>query len=173
MGIRDKCDSGRKTAAGEPSSISRPIVIRAHDFSSAKFDERTVMLCDQCEKEFHVGCLRRSGLCDLKELPKDKWFCCDDCSRIHIALQNSVSLGPKIVPASLSHIILKKHGDKGLFIDGAEDDIQWRILSGKSRYPEHLPFLSRSAAIFRVSYYCTRNSTHFHAYLKGSDDTKF
>ncbi|XP_062118172.1 uncharacterized protein LOC133831774 isoform X2 [Humulus lupulus] len=165
---RDKCDSGRKTAAGEPSSISRPIVIRltrvvkapeieiggcvvcrAHDFSSAKFDERTVMLCDQCEKEFHVGCLRRSGLCDLKELPKDKWFCCDDCSRIHIALQNSVSLGPKIVPASLSHIILKKHADKGLFIDGAEDDIQWRILSGKSRYPEHLPFLSRSAAIFR------------------------
>ncbi|KAF4385340.1 hypothetical protein G4B88_026623 [Cannabis sativa] len=168
LSCKDKCDPGRKTAAGEPSSISRPIVIRltrvvkapeiqiggcvvcrAHDFSSAKFDERTVMLCDQCEKEFHVGCLRSSGLCDLKELPKDKWFCCDDCSRIHIALQNLVSLGPKTVPASLSHVIFKKHADKGLFIDGAEDDIQWRILSGKSRYPEHLPFLSRSAAIFR------------------------
>ncbi|XP_062086323.1 uncharacterized protein LOC133792432 [Humulus lupulus] len=38
---------------------------------------------------------------------------------------------------------------KDFFIDGAEDDIQWRILSGKSRYPGHLPFLSRSAAIFR------------------------
>ena len=136
----------------------------------------------QCEKEYHVGCLRSSGLCDLKvslkrwkiytnlyllvyllllyflllgilmqELPKDKWFCCDDCSRIHMALQNSVSIGAEIVPASLSHMILRKHADKGLFIDGAEGDIQWRILSGKSRYPEHLPFLSRSAAIFRVS----------------------
>ncbi|POO02411.1 Autoimmune regulator [Trema orientale] len=165
---KDKCDPGRKTASGEPSSISRPIVIRltrvvkapemeiggcvvcrGHDFSAAKFDERTVMLCDQCEKEFHVGCLRSSGLCDLKELPKDKWFCCDDCSRIHLALQNSVSVGAEIVPASLSHVILRKQANKGLFIDGAEHDIQWRILSGKSRYPEHLPFLSRSAAIFR------------------------
>lgn len=165
---KDKSDSGRKAAAGESSSISRPIVIRltrvvkapeieiggcvvcrGHDFSSAKFDERTVMLCDQCEKEFHVGCLRKSGLCDLKELPKDKWFCCDDCSRIHMALQNSVSIGAEIVPTSSSCMILRKHADKGLLVDGAADDIQWRILSGKSRYPDHLRFLSRSAAIFR------------------------
>lgn len=165
---KDKSDSGRKTAAGESSTISRPIVIRltrvvkepeieiggcvfcrAHDFSSAKFDERTIMLCDQCEKEFHVGCLRKSGLCDLKELPRDKWFCCDDCNRIHMALHNSVSIGAEIVPASLSCTILRKHVDKGLLIDGMETDIQWRILSGKSRFPEHLPFLSRSAAIFR------------------------
>ncbi|XP_061963368.1 uncharacterized protein LOC133688013 isoform X3 [Populus nigra] len=41
-------------------------VCRAHDFSGDTFDDRTVILCDQCEKEFHVGCLRESGLCDLK-----------------------------------------------------------------------------------------------------------
>ncbi|KAF3454212.1 hypothetical protein FNV43_RR04659 [Rhamnella rubrinervis] len=164
---KDKFDP-KKTASGESSNISRPIVIRLtrvvkapgfeiggcvvcrdHDFSAAKFDERTVMLCDQCEKEFHVGCLRKAGLCDLKELPKDKWFCCDDCRRINMALQNSVSIGAEIVPSSLSCAIIRKHADKGLFIDGVMGDVQWRILSGKSRYPEHLPFLSRSAAIFR------------------------
>ncbi|KAH7519154.1 hypothetical protein FEM48_Zijuj08G0005600 [Ziziphus jujuba var. spinosa] len=166
---KDKFDPGKKTAAGESSNIARPIVIRltrvvkapgfdiggcvvcrGHDFSAAKFDERTVMLCDQCEKEFHVGCLRNTGLCDLKELPKDKWFCCDDCKMIHMSLQHSVSIGAEIVPPSLSYAMIRKHAERGLFVDGAMgDDVQWRILSGKSRYPEHLPFLSRSAAIFR------------------------
>ncbi|KAK9290195.1 hypothetical protein L1049_008361 [Liquidambar formosana] len=164
---RDKFGPGRKAAAGESSGISRPLIIRLtrvvkapeaetggcvvcrhHDFSVAKFDDRTVMICDQCEKEFHVGCLRNEGLCDLKELPKDKWFCCDDCRRIHEDLQNLVYNGAEMIPASLSNTINRKHVEKG-YADGAVDDFQCRILSGKSRFPEHLPFLSRAAAIFR------------------------
>ncbi|KAI4300142.1 hypothetical protein L6164_033553 [Bauhinia variegata] len=125
------------------------VVCREHDFSVAKFDERTVIICDQCEKEYHVGCLRDSGLCELEELPKDKWFCCADCNRIYVALRSSVSTGVKTVPASISDIINRKHEERGLFINGGMIDIQWRILSGKSRYPEHLPLLSRAAAIFR------------------------
>ncbi|XP_054801196.1 uncharacterized protein LOC129305228 isoform X1 [Prosopis cineraria] len=126
------------------------VVCREHDFSVAKFDERTVIICDQCEKEYHVGCLRDSGLCELEELPKDKWFCCDDCNRIYVALQNSVSAGAEVIPPCLSVLINRKREERGLPIDGGGiDDIQWRILSGKSRYPEHLPLLSRAAAIFR------------------------
>ncbi|CAL5437544.1 unnamed protein product [Camellia sinensis] len=71
----------------------------AHNFSVENFDERTVMLCDQCEKEYHVGCLRDSGLCDLKELPRDKWFCCDDCNRIHECFDPIVaSSGCDLIP---------------------------------------------------------------------------
>lgn len=71
-----------------------------------------------------------------------------------MSLQHSVTIGAEIVPASLSYAMIRKHAERGLFVDGAMgDDVQWRILSGKSRYPEHLPFLSRSAAIFRVSLY--------------------
>ena len=125
------------------------VVCRANDFSVSKFDERTVIICDQCEKEYHVGCLREIGLCELEELPKDKWFCCDDCNRIYVALQNSVFAGPAIIPVSLSELITRKHEEKGLFTYGGMNDIKWRILSGKSRYPEHLPLLSRAAAIFR------------------------
>lgn len=134
----------------------------------------------QCEKEYHVGCLRDIGLCELQvstepcskyfndtcifflffifcydilqqELPKDKWFCCDDCNRIYVALQNSASTGADIIPSSLSELIIRKHEERGLCTYGGMNDIQWRILSGKSRYPEHLPLLSRAAAIFRVS----------------------
>ncbi|CAJ2651638.1 unnamed protein product [Trifolium pratense] len=65
------------------------VVCRENDFSVDTFDDRTVIICDQCE-EYHVGCLRDIGLCELEELPKDKWFCCNDCNRIYVALQNSV-----------------------------------------------------------------------------------
>ncbi|CAJ1968344.1 unnamed protein product [Sphenostylis stenocarpa] len=166
LNCRDNAGNGRE------SSIVRPIMIRLtrvdktpefemggcvvckeHDFSVAKFDERTVIICDQCEKEYHVGCLRDIGLCELEELPKDKWFCCDDCNRIYVALQNSVSAGADIIPHTLSELIIRKHEEKGLSTYGSKNDIQWRILSGKSRYPEHLPLLSRAAAIFRVSNY--------------------
>jgi hypothetical protein len=47
------------------------------------------------------------------------------------------------------------------------NDIQWRILSGKSRYAEHLPLLSRAAAIFRVSVYgfCVTCDLEFLLYM--------
>ncbi|KAJ0704641.1 putative histone acetyltransferase chromatin regulator PHD family [Helianthus annuus] len=159
---RDSVGSGRKATAE-----SRPIVIRltrvvkareyetggcvicrAQDFSVAEFDDRTMMLCDQCEKEYHVGCLRESGRCDLKALPSDKWFCCDHCDLIHGAIQDVVVSGAAVISGSIMSTINRKHIEKGV-VSGAPNEIKWRMLSGKSRYPEHLPLLSRAAAIFR------------------------
>ncbi|KAF5938470.1 hypothetical protein HYC85_022729 [Camellia sinensis] len=135
---RDKFGFGRKSG-GESSNTGRHIIIQAHDFGVENFDERTVMLCDQVGLCENVGCLRDSGLCDLKELPRDK---------IHVALQNLVLVGAEMIPASVSYAIHRKHVEKG-FTDGVSNDVQWQILSGRSRYPEHLPVLSRAAAIFR------------------------
>ncbi|XP_071907828.1 uncharacterized protein [Coffea arabica] len=146
---------GRPSIARQTRVVKAPqsvgggcVVCRTPDFSVAKFDDRTILLCDQCEKEYHVGCLRERGLCDLKELPRDKWFCCNDCNMIYTALQNFVLNGAEAVPSSVFAKINKKHEEKGLATVTA-NDVQWRILSGKSRYPEHLPLLSRAAAIFR------------------------
>ncbi|KAL0336842.1 UNVERIFIED_CONTAM: Autoimmune regulator [Sesamum calycinum] len=140
---RDKFGPGRKI-----SGESRPIIIRlkrvvkapefepggcvicrSQDFSAAKFDDRTVIICDQ-------------------ELPEDKWFCCDDCYKIFETLQNLASGGPEIIPASVSATVYKKHTMIGLN-NGSHNEIQWCILSGKSRFPDHLLLLSRAAAIFR------------------------
>ncbi|XP_042041878.1 uncharacterized protein LOC121787261 isoform X1 [Salvia splendens] len=159
---KDRLGSGRK-ATGE----SRPIILRlkrvvkapefepggcvicrSQDFSAAKFDDRTVIICDQCEREYHVGCLRESEMCDLKELPEDKWFCCDDCHKIFEALRSLASGEPKLVPGAVSSALYKKHatiGLNGMYMN----EIQWCILSGKSRAPGHLMLLSRAAAIFR------------------------
>jgi hypothetical protein len=130
------------------SEIGGCVFCRSHDFSIGKFDDRTVILCDQCEKEYHVGCLRENELCDLKGIPQDKWFCCSDCSRIHRVLQSSASCGPQTIPTLLLDTISRKYREKGIYIDNG-NTVEWRMLSGKSRYPEHLPLLSRAATIFR------------------------
>lgn len=124
------------------------VLCRAHDFSVDKFDDRTVIICDQCEKEYHVGCLRNDGRCDLKELPKDKWFCCNDCDKIYVALRDLVVRGSEMIPSPESININRKLLVKGLS-EVTDNDLQWRILSGKCRRPEHLPLLSKAVSIFR------------------------
>lgn len=130
------------------AEIGGCVVCRGHDFSVARFDERTVMLCDQCEKEYHVGCLRDHGFCDLKELPKGKWFCSEDCTSIHTALQALIFGWSKGVPASLTSIIDEKLIEKGL-IHEVGANVQWKLLSGKYGSSEDRPLLSKAAAIFR------------------------
>ena len=44
------------------------------DFALGAFCDRTMILCDQCECEFHVGCLRKAGRCDLSQLPTGDSF---------------------------------------------------------------------------------------------------
>lgn len=124
------------------------VLCRENDFSVEKFDDRTVIICDQCEKEYHVGCLRVGGRCDLKELPKDKWFCCNDCEGIHCALRDLVLKGSETISSSESMNISRKLLDKGLS-SLADNEINWHILSGKCRRREHLPLLSKAVSIFR------------------------
>jgi hypothetical protein len=40
------------------------------DFQRGGFGPRTIMLCDQCEREFHVGCLKKCGKAELDAVPE-------------------------------------------------------------------------------------------------------
>ena len=40
------------------------------DFERGGFGARTMIICDQCEREFHIGCLKTAGRCDLDKLPE-------------------------------------------------------------------------------------------------------
>ena len=40
------------------------------NFQRNGFTDLTVILCDQCEREFHVGCLRQHMNINLEELPE-------------------------------------------------------------------------------------------------------
>ncbi|KAC9968855.1 hypothetical protein E3N88_45017 [Mikania micrantha] len=51
----------------ENSDLVACVLCRCHDFSKNVFNERTVIVCDQCEKEYHIGCLREHNMADLKK----------------------------------------------------------------------------------------------------------
>ena len=40
------------------------------DFQRGGFGERTMIICDQCEREFHIGCLAEAGRAHLTALPE-------------------------------------------------------------------------------------------------------
>ncbi|KAJ6750179.1 hypothetical protein OIU85_000782 [Salix viminalis] len=121
---------------------------RGYDFMRSGFGPRTIILCDQCEKEFHVGCLRSHKMANLKELPKGSWFCCMDCSRIHSTLQKLLIRGAEKLPDSLLNDIKKKREEQGLNISN-NIDVRWTLLSGKINSPENKLLLSRALSIFQ------------------------
>ncbi|KAJ8438681.1 hypothetical protein Cgig2_011864 [Carnegiea gigantea] len=134
------------------SEVSSCILCRGYDFCKSGFGPRTIILCDQCEKEYHVGCLKDHDMADLTELPEGKWFCSMDCGRIDSALQNLLDRGAEKLPESLVNIIRKKHMQTdSVFV--TDFDISWRLLCGKIASPETRPLLSQAVAIFHVDGY--------------------
>ncbi|CAL0332313.1 unnamed protein product [Lupinus luteus] len=121
---------------------------RGHFFSRS-FGPRTVIICDQCEKEYHVGCLKDHNMQNLEELPEGNWFCGTSCNQIHSTLMNLV-VGEKNlpVPDSLLNLIKKKHEEKGKETEVGLD-IKWRVLNWKlAASDETRKLLSKAVAIF-------------------------
>ncbi|MBA0639730.1 hypothetical protein Goklo_022749 [Gossypium klotzschianum] len=144
--ITKRCIRIIRTPEAEVPSVC--VLCRGHDFSKSGFGPRTVILCDQCEREYHVGCLRDHNIDDLKELPKGKWFCCPDCNRIHSALQKLVIRGEEQLPDSSLDVVKKKHVESSLG-SKAKLDIRWRVLSGKmTSLDDTRVTLSKAVAIF-------------------------
>ncbi|XVE96561.1 hypothetical protein REPUB_Repub02eG0233200 [Reevesia pubescens] len=142
--ITSKCIRIVKNIEAELSGCA---LCRACDFSKSGFGPRTIILCDQCEKEYHIGCLRTHKMADLREIPRGKWFCCSDCSRIHSTLQKLLFCGAEKLPDSLLDVIKKKYVEKGLDAD-INIDVRWRLLSGKFASPETRLLLSQAVGIF-------------------------
>ncbi|CAJ1955845.1 unnamed protein product [Sphenostylis stenocarpa] len=118
-----------------------------HNFSKS-FGPRTVIICDQCEKEYHVGCLKDHNMQNLEELPEGNWFCSTTCTQIHSALVSLAACGEKNIPDSLLSLIKKKHEEKSVDIDGGLD-VKWRVINWKlDDSVENRKRLSKAVAIF-------------------------
>ncbi|XP_047090413.1 uncharacterized protein LOC124702324 [Lolium rigidum] len=123
---------------------------KLHEFGKKKFSARTVLLCDQCGREYHVGCLKEHGMADLTALPKGAWYCSTDCVKIWEALKDLVSRGAEAVLAADADLIKKKREEKGLNEEG-DLDVRWRVLRDKSSEDSKL-VLSKAVAIFHESF---------------------
>lgn len=143
--ITNRCIRFVKNA--EEAEFIACVLCRAYDFSKSGFGPRTVILCDQCEKEYHVGCLKKSKIADLKELPKGKWFCSVDCKRIYCALQNLLNSGEERLPDSCLDAGRVKEKHNSLVAVG-ELDVRWRLLSGRISSRETRRLLAEAVSIF-------------------------
>ncbi|PHT37800.1 hypothetical protein CQW23_21373 [Capsicum baccatum] len=131
----------------EDAEVIACVLCRCYDFSKSGFGPRTVILCDQCEKEYHVGCLKKRKIADLKELPKGKWFCSVDCKRIYSALQNSLTSGEEKLSQSCLGAVRMKLKQKRMDFVG-DLDVRWRLLSGKITSRETRVLLAEAVSIF-------------------------
>ncbi|CAL9193155.1 unnamed protein product [Musa hybrid cultivar] len=76
-------------------------------FSSAEqFSAKTMLYCDQCERKYHVGCLRRRGT-NLKHCPTGNWFCSKKCSEIFLHLRNLLGKSNPTTKEGFSWILLR------------------------------------------------------------------
>ena len=46
-----------------------------------------MLICDQCEREFHIGCLAKHMHEVVPAIPQGSWFCSADCKHVSHALQ--------------------------------------------------------------------------------------
>ncbi|KAJ0259672.1 Uncharacterized protein HA466_0059920 [Hirschfeldia incana] len=123
------------------------VLCSGSDFSRSGFGPRTIIICDQCEKEYHIGCLSSHNIVDLKELPKGNWFCSMDCTRINSTLQKLLLGGAETLSDSSLETIRTKQGITD--VDSVSHlDIRWRLISGKVTSPESRMLLSQALAIF-------------------------
>ena len=61
------------------------------------FGPRTMLICEQCEREYHIGCLAEYKQVVLTGVPEGAWFCSDSCETISLALDKKMQAGTQTV----------------------------------------------------------------------------
>ncbi|WOL14822.1 hypothetical protein Cni_G23603 [Canna indica] len=78
-----------------------------YDRDIEKFTNTTILYCDQCEREYHVGCLRGRWSQRLDSCPSGNWFCSNKCSEIFYNLHKVVGKSNSTSAEGLSWTILR------------------------------------------------------------------
>ncbi|CAO2815464.1 unnamed protein product [Amaranthus hypochondriacus] len=49
--------------------------------------EKNILSCHQCERQYHVHCVRNRNMVEPDADPTKNWFCCKMCEKVHWGLQ--------------------------------------------------------------------------------------
>ncbi|XP_076918644.1 increased DNA methylation 1-like [Bidens hawaiensis] len=125
-----------------------------HEFSKIGFTDQTVILCDQCEKEYHIGCLREHNLANLKKLPKGDWFCRNNCKRINSLLKNLLNREPETLSDDMLMFWREKQRSNKNHNSEADSNIEMKfvLLRGKSAARESRKLLTQTVKIFHEGF---------------------
>ncbi|XP_076938892.1 increased DNA methylation 1-like [Bidens hawaiensis] len=114
------------------------VLCRTYDYNEGKdvFNDLTAIVCEQCEKEFHIGCLKKDMNVVLTKLPADAWYCSEDCASLHSVIKLLVECGT--LKAKDWYMNRASEKLKGCEADNMKDaDMSWFIFTGKDACAEH------------------------------------
>uniref|UniRef100_A0A5B7BUP7 PHD finger transcription factor n=1 Tax=Davidia involucrata TaxID=16924 RepID=A0A5B7BUP7_DAVIN len=72
-----------------------------------QFMYNSVLNCDQCEHQYHIGCLKKTGLIKLDNYPKGNWFCNKRCKQIFLGLRRLLGKPVPVGKDNLTWTLLK------------------------------------------------------------------
>ncbi|XP_076950112.1 increased DNA methylation 1-like [Bidens hawaiensis] len=128
------------------------VLCSCHEFSKNGFNNQTVIVCDQCEKEYHIGCLRKHNMADLKKLPKGDWFCRNDCKRINSLLKNLLSLEPETLSDDMLTFWRERLRKNNKSESDSNLDMKFVLLRGKSAARKSKKLLAQTVKIFHEGF---------------------
>ncbi|MFS7990232.1 putative histone acetyltransferase chromatin regulator PHD family [Helianthus anomalus] len=139
----------------ENSDLCACVLCRRHDFTKCVFNDRTVIVCDQCEREYHIGCLRERNMADLKALPKGEWFCCNDCKRINLVLKNLLAHEPETLRDDMLTIVKERQKNDSNNSESEttlNPETKFVVLRGKNAPSEARKLLAQAVNIFHEGF---------------------
>jgi N-acetylglutamate synthase-like GNAT family acetyltransferase len=135
-----------------PVSVGGCAICKKWNLSKSGFvDGMTMLVCDQCGREYHVSCLKDKGVHDLNELPEGEWFCQKDCKVIDEILAQLVANGPESLSDSIISQLLESRqqqiGGEGN-AESSSPSFGWQILCGRGCDSANVQTLGEAANIF-------------------------
>lgn len=131
-----------------PDSCGGCAICKKWTLKKSGFD-MTMLVCDQCGREYHVGCLRESGMED--ELPEADWYCQPDCQQIVQILSQLVANGPESLSESIVSELLESRQHQQGVIEMAESNspvFGWQILHGVNNNSVNARTLAQAVDVF-------------------------
>ncbi|XP_077233639.1 uncharacterized protein LOC143875941 [Tasmannia lanceolata] len=88
------------------------------EFDTDAITEKTVFYCDQCQHEYHWGCLRNNrGLEKIEICPQGNWFCSDKCSKIFFSLKKLLGKSQPTDVEGLTWTVLRAGEENSIGLD--------------------------------------------------------
>ncbi|KAK3128116.1 hypothetical protein QOZ80_7AG0582790 [Eleusine coracana subsp. coracana] len=89
------------------------------EFDDDDRSRRTIIYCDQCEREFHVGCVNQD---DPPAAQQEYWLCSGDCSRVFHHLQSLVGKPPVATAMEGVSLVLLKSSTSAAIMTTVETE---------------------------------------------------
>nr|XP_024393617.1 uncharacterized protein LOC112290960 [Physcomitrium patens]PNR40773.1 hypothetical protein PHYPA_018176 [Physcomitrium patens] len=135
-----------------PREVGGCAICKKWNLSKTGFvDGMTILVCDQCGREYHVSCLKDSGVDDLNELPEGEWFCQKDCKVIDEILTQLVANGPELLSNSIISELLESRQQQSsvkVKLESSNPRFGWQILCGEGGSSANVQTLAEAANIF-------------------------